>query len=174
MNSAVYVFVMGVSGTGKSTLAQEIANSLNIEMVDADDFHSEEAKAIMASGQSIDQATRLKWLNRLTTFLFTHKYKPCVIAYSGLFAAQRKQLMSINKNSLGILLEGDEDIIFERLENRIGHFAPSTMLKSQLELFEPLASDETNVLSLPVLDSTAEQAQQAIAYINELAIFETK
>ncbi|QOL24595.1 AAA family ATPase [Thalassotalea sp. LPB0316] len=165
MNNVRLIFVMGVSGTGKSTLAHALACALHGQYIDADDFHSDAAKAVMATGQSIDTNMRQQWLARLAKHLDSQQNNTCVVAYSGLISQQRKQLMAIKPNSLGLLLTGDRALISSRLGNRQGHFASSDMLNSQLKLFEPINADETNITTIPIDLTTHEQVDRALAVI---------
>lgn len=126
------VIIMGVSGCGKSTLAKRLAKRLCWQFLDADDFHSPEAKQQMAKGIPLQDAQRLPWLNRICDFL-TSDQQHTVLAYSGLRRAHRQLFRELDFETLFILLDGDFQTILLRMQKRQGHFAKESLLKSQFE-----------------------------------------
>lgn len=157
----VFVVVMGVCGVGKSAIASRLANSLGINFVDADDFHTDDAKKAMAEGIGLDDAYRLPWLDRVAHEALEAKTST-VIACSALKRIYRDQLRSHQKNTIFVHLVGDRALIAERLANREGHFVGTPLLDSQLETLEPLHPEEKGFevdirYALPKVCSTAQQ-----------------
>ncbi len=165
VNNDCTILVMGISSTGKSTLAKALAERVSGSYVDADDFHSEAAKRVMQEGESIDQVMRAQWIARLSEYLQHESSGITVLAYSGLIASQRKQLMAASNRAIGLLLTGEPSVIAERMNARKSHFASPNMLTSQLALFEPIAPDENLIFTLAVEDSTEQQLALAINYM---------
>jgi gluconokinase len=160
-NLNVFVVVMGVCGVGKSAVASRLANSLGANFIDADDFHTDDAKKAMAEGIGLDDAYRLPWLDRVAHAALEAKI-PTVIACSALKRIYRDQLRSHQKNTVFVHLVGDRALIAERLANREGHFVGTPLLDSQLETLEPLHPEETGFevdisYALPEVCSTAQQ-----------------
>jgi len=124
------VVVMGVSGCGKSTIAQAIAKQLNYEFVEADNFHSQENKDHMANGNALSDAMRKPWIGRLQTHLkqSANAGKSCVLSFSGLRRLHRAKIRDLpftsNKESI-ISVDIDqnvESVITHSLEAVTQHF----------------------------------------------------
>jgi len=132
------IIVMGVSGTGKSTIAQELAKRLGYSYVEADDFHTINAKYQMAKNIPLTDAIREPWLARVAKELTAHYFmkKHVVLAYSGLKALHRDKFRKLNFKTNFILLDADEKEITTRLGKRKGHFASVELLQSQLDSME--------------------------------------
>jgi gluconokinase len=135
---AQLILVMGVSGTGKSTVAKSLAEQLSFIYLDADDFHSEDAKRMMADGQAINDEIRQAWITRILVFLADehHSNARFVLAYSGLKKSQRQRFTLLDTALCGIFLNGEPAIITQRLTKRAEHFFPMTLLDSQLNALE--------------------------------------
>ncbi len=132
------ILIMGVSGTGKSTIAQGLANELAFTYLDADDFHSEQAKKMMANGQAINDDIRAIWIENMLNFLTDerHQEQSYVLAYSGLKYHQRKRFEQLNTDLLSCFLVGDRQLIAERMANRVDHFFSPKLLTSQFDDLE--------------------------------------
>ena len=91
LSTPVLVISMGVSGCGKSTLAKHLAKKFGLAFLEADDFHSDENKAHMASGKPLTDAMREPWIASMCDNLRDHRERgeSCVLAYSGLRRAHR-------------------------------------------------------------------------------------
>ena len=89
--------VMGVSGSGKSVIGQKLAQELDYLFIDADDFHSDEARALMAQGTPLDDNYRVQWIAKLSNYLnaLRCQNQSCVLAYSGLKAVHRDQFRQL-------------------------------------------------------------------------------
>jgi len=137
--------IMGVSGSGKSTVAKQLAEQLKYSYIDADDFHTQEAKSAMAQGEALTHELRSQWMERLQRFLVTKAKKkiPIVLAHSGLKQVHRDMLRVLGFRTQFFFLDGNESLITARMQKRSEHFFPVTLLRSQFQAFEhPRLSQE--------------------------------
>lgn len=141
------IIVMGVSGTGKSSLATLLADAFEYRFVDADDFHDTTAKAQMSHGISLTDSQRQQWIERLSSFLFesSRDNEHIVLAYSGLKKHHRNQFRKLPFNTDFILLEGNPTVISARIQKRKGHFVDASFLNCQLEDMEWPKADEPDI-----------------------------
>lgn len=133
--------IMGVSGCGKSTVANFIASQFDIPWIEADDYHSDEAKKKMASGIPLTDVDREPWLERLFEAI-SRVDSDLVLSYSGLREAHRRRFLQLDFNTHFIHLEGDFETIKHRLSQRKNHFMTAALLKSQFEQLETIKADE--------------------------------
>jgi gluconokinase len=138
----VYV-VMGVAGCGKTTVGQALARHLNCPFYDGDDFHSPENVAKMASGKPLDDADRVPWLASLSELIQDQldRGATAVVACSALKKRYRDQLR-VNRQVRFIFLDGDFDLIWQRMEERRAHYMKPEMLRSQFEALEEPEGEE--------------------------------
>lgn len=136
------VVLMGVTGSGKTTIAEALGARLGWDAADADRLHSTQNIAKMAAGQALDDTDRLPWLHRVRQWIDTELAagRAGVIACSALKRAYREMLRR-DEVTL-VFLAVDRDVIRQRLEARTGHFMAPEMLDSQLAVLEPPAPDE--------------------------------
>ena len=139
--------VMGVSGSGKSTLGRLLAERLHLPFIEGDDEHPPENIAKMKSGRALDDADRLPWLLRLHARIAQAQQSGTglVLTCSALKRQYRDLLRSADPDLIFLYLYGSPALLAERLAARQGHFAPATLLESQLRDLEPLASDESGL-----------------------------
>ena len=137
VNKAHLVVVMGVSGSGKSTVGTLLAGALELEFYDADDFHPEENVKKLRSGKPLNDEDRAGWLERLNELLLSSRQTGTVLACSALKETYRDVLANgIGKeNIVWVYLRGSYDQILQRMEAR-SHFMPSTLLRSQFDTLE--------------------------------------
>ena len=159
--------VMGVSGSGKTTLARALADAWEATFLDADDFHSDEARALMASGQPLTDELRQPWAARIAADL-QHRVanrERVALAFSGLRRQHRDLLRAAGLPLRFLFLRGEAALIGERMRGRSGHYMPVSLLDSQFAaLEEPAAEDD--VVLLPVdlpPDAQLRRALQALA-----------
>jgi gluconokinase len=138
------VVVMGVSGSGKSTVGPAVAQRLRVPFVDADTLHTSANVAKMAAGESLDDDDRYPWLERVGEWLAGHR-DGGVVACSALTRKYRDQLRAHCPRVEFWHLNGSPEIIEPRLVDRPGHFMPAALLRSQFETLEPLGVDEPGV-----------------------------
>ncbi len=135
------IVVMGVSGSGKSTVGAALAKRLDVPFADADNFHSDTNIAKMTGGEPLDDADRYPWLERIGEWLARHS-DGGVVSCSALKRRYRDQLRRHCPNVTFLHLSGSASLIARRQAHRTGHFMPTALLRSQFDTLEPLGSDE--------------------------------
>ncbi len=150
-NGSHRILVMGVSGSGKSHIGQQLAASVGATFIDGDDHHSPANVAKMASGTPLNDDDRRDWLATLAGLFADYKSRDesVVIACSGLKRRYRDRLREGDSALRILYLEGTQALLRERLETRAGHFFKGdSMLASQLADLEPPQADEAVTLSI--------------------------
>ena len=137
--------VMGVSGSGKSTVGAAVAQRLRVPFADADDFHPPANIAKMTAGQALDDDDRRPWLEAIGEWLAAHP-DGAVMSCSALKRSYRDQLRSHAPEVSFLYLEGAREVIARRQASRPGHFMPASLLTSQFATLEPLQPDERGVV----------------------------
>ena len=132
------IFVMGVSGCGKTTIGNALAQELNVPFFDGDDFHTKESIQKMSNGIALTDDDRKEWLQKLNDKAKKQLVDgSCVIACSALKEKYRNTLShTIEDQSKWVYLTGSMEQILDRLQRRQGHFMPPTLLKSQFDILE--------------------------------------
>lgn len=161
---AQHVVVMGVSGSGKSTVGELLARELGAAFIDGDDLHPENNVAKMAAGTPLNDADRKPWLEVIGQKLAQAGGESLVIACSALKKSYRDIIRDADPKAQFVLLEGPQELLSERLATRRGHFMPPSLLQSQLETLEPLDSDESGVV-LDISEKPNELARKAAALL---------
>jgi len=153
------LFVIGISGTGKSTIGKILAQELNLPFYEGDKYHSEANIKKMAGGHPLNDGDRMEWLIALNQLAIDHKNTGAIIACSALKESYRDLLeRNIRDHVLWISLEGSYDLILERLHKRKGHFMPASLLQSQWDTFEP----PKNAMKVSIDASPGEIAAQIL------------
>jgi gluconokinase len=137
--------VMGVSGSGKSTVGAALAQRLRVPFADADDFHPEANIAKMSRGEALDDSDRWPWLEVIGDWLADHP-DGGVMSCSALRRKYRDQLRHHAPATTFVLLEGAREVIERRQASRPGHFMPASLLTSQYATLEPLEPDEDGIV----------------------------
>jgi len=135
---------MGVSGSGKSTVADGLVQRLGWEFAEGDEFHPPENVAKMSAGQPLDDEDRWPWLRRLADWIGEHERTgdSVVVTCSALKRSYRDLLRDGHPSVWFAHVTADAALIRERMERRSGHYMPVSLLDSQLALLEPLQDDE--------------------------------
>jgi gluconokinase len=131
------IVVMGVTGVGKTTVGKLLAAALHVPFLDADDFHTDAAKAKMHAGVGLSDADRAPWLDRLHRVLEEHAATGAVLACSALRVSYRQELAAGLDHVRFLWLTGDPVVISARIDARPDHYAGSDLLPSQLATLEP-------------------------------------
>lgn len=165
-SSPLAIVVMGVSGSGKSTVAQALARHYGFLLLDADDFHSVEAKAQMASGVPLTDAQREPWVDALGAALrkCVERGESVVLAFSGLRQAHRQRLRNSGVPMRFVYLHGAPEVIAARLGGRAGHFMPATLLDSQFTALQPPAG-EPDVVTVDIDATLDEVVAKAVSQL---------
>lgn len=132
---------MGVSGSGKSTIARALADSCNLEFVEADDFHSMQAREMMSNGIALNDDIRRPWVDEICAFVsnLVAKNTSVVIAYSGLKAYHRDIFRQIDAQVQFVYLKLPQKIIEKRLSMRKQHFFNPKLVRDQfMQMQEPV------------------------------------
>lgn len=171
MTTTAHVIVMGVSGCGKSTIAQRVAERLGWLLAEGDDFHPESNIAKMSAGIPLTDDDRWPWLDLITDWTSeqAHKGKSTVVTCSALKRSYRERLSRVPGTTYFIHLAGDRDVLFSRMLARPDHFMPASLLDSQLETLEPLEADELGFVV--DVDADAETiANTALSQLHQLGL----
>lgn len=158
------VILMGVSGSGKTTVGKLLAQRLGAHFLDADDFHPEDNIRKMRGGIALDDADRKPWLEQLKTELRNHESRgnSVVLACSALKRSYRDQLRQGLQDVRVVYLRGTRALLAARLAGREGHYMPPTLLDSQLDTLE----EPRNAITIDV-SGTPEGATEAICQVLE-------
>jgi carbohydrate kinase (thermoresistant glucokinase family) len=132
------IYIMGVSGSGKTTIGKKISAEMGMPFFDADDFHSRANKEKMKAGQPLTDNDRAEWLISINELAKDQmKKEGAIIACSALKEKYRKILSEgITVPIFWIFLQGNYELIQRRMEARTDHFMPPTMLSSQFDALE--------------------------------------
>lgn len=146
-----FVILMGVSGSGKTSVGRMLAKRLSWDFYDGDDFHPPENVAKMASGIPLDDSDRAPWLASLHDLISASlkMHRPGVLACSALKERYRRQLLMDNDEVRLVYLKGGYDLIRSRISARGGHFMKPNMLKSQFKSLEEPSDALIVDISLP-------------------------
>ncbi|MFE6499882.1 gluconokinase [Kitasatospora sp. NPDC057738] len=138
------VVVMGVAGTGKSTVGRLLAERLGVPFADGDDFHRPDSIARMAAGIPLDDGRRRPWLEAVGRWLRERDAAGTggVVTCSALKRRYRDVLREAGPDAFFLHLTGSRELLVERIGGRTGHFMPGSLLGSQLAALEPLQPDE--------------------------------
>ncbi|MFN3008040.1 gluconokinase [Mycolicibacterium wolinskyi] len=138
------IVVMGVSGSGKSTVGAALAQRLRVPFGDADDFHPPANVAKMTAGHALDDQDRYPWLEAIGEWLADHE-DGGVMSCSALKRKYRDQLRRHCPDVQFLHLTGSPEVIGRRQASRPGHFMPPSLLASQFQTLEPLDPDEAGI-----------------------------
>lgn len=164
INDNQLIIVMGISGTGKSTLGKRVAEILGCHFVEADDLHDEKSIEQMASGVGMTDEMRQAWVDRLCKHLtaLSLQHERIVLAYSGIKFVHRQQTLKLPFSIIRFMLNGDEETIKQRMSERRSHFVNAGFYASQVAQFEPLHRDEHDITHLDSNESLAQLSQRIL------------
>ncbi|MCZ9310232.1 gluconokinase [Corynebacterium uberis] len=155
---------MGVSGAGKTTIGTLLAERLGVSYRDGDDLHPQANIDKMASGQPLNDEDRWPWLKEVGQWL-AQAHDGGVIGCSALKRSYRDLIRQACPDVEFVHVHGDVDVLASRMDQREGHFMPSSLLESQLATLEPLGSDEAGAvfdIAAPA-DAVADKAAAWVA-----------
>jgi gluconokinase len=160
--SSLRLIVMGVSGCGKSTMAAALGERLGLHMVDGDDLHLPESVAKMRAGIALEDADRWPWLDRIGDYLTQPHPQGRVVACSALKRVYRDRIRAQAGEVCFVFLDGDFDLIEQRMRQRPGHYMPAGLLDSQFRTLEKPQADEADVIRLPITEPVQDMVAQAL------------
>ena len=159
--SPIVLVVMGVSGTGKSTVAEMLAGRLGWDLEEGDDLHPAANVAKMTAGEPLTDDDRWPWLATISAWIQDHTSSdaPGIITCSALRRVYRDRLRG--PGVAFVHLDGSKEDISALLGKRTDHFMPSSLLDSQLATLEPLQADERGVV-IPLQKDPEDEVLQII------------
>ncbi len=161
MNAIIYI--MGVSGSGKTTIGKLLSFKTGIPFFDGDDFHPTSNKEKMKSGHPLTDDDRQQWLQRLNTLAVEHSgLKGAVIACSALKEKYRSILSFGVQQKTWIFLQGSYEVIYDRTKER-DHFMPVQLLHSQFDTLEIPES----AFTIDIKNDPDKIVEMIIAYMSE-------
>ncbi|UYA62262.1 Gluconokinase [Pectobacterium sp. F1-1] len=158
------IILMGVSGSGKSSVGAKLGRAIQAKFIDGDDLHPRANIQKMASGTPLNDDDRAPWLERLSDVAYSlaHKNETGIIVCSALKKRYRDRLRAGNEKMVFIYLKGSFELVLERHKARAGHFMPTELLKSQFDALEEPGSDEPDVLKVDIDGSREDVVQRCV------------
>jgi len=160
MKNIRFFIVIGVSGSGKTSVGKSLAEHLGWDFYDADDFHPPANIEKMSNGMPLDDTDRARWLTTLRDLIsasLIHN-RPGVLACSALKESYRQQLLGGNAGVQLVYLKGSYELIWSRMSLRKDHYMKPHMLRSQLEALE----EPGNALTVDIALSVEEIVQAVL------------
>ncbi|MET0198325.1 carbohydrate kinase [Rhodococcus sp. RS1C4] len=170
MTTHPVLVIMGVSGSGKSTVAGILAGALKWDLQEGDDLHPDANVAKMASGHPLTDEDRWPWLETIADWIRAHAEagEPGIVTCSALKRSYRDILRRGSEgNVVFVHLAGSRERISGRLNARMNHFMPSGLLDTQMSTLEPIDPDEPAI----VIDVGPPPADIAASIIAELETY---
>ncbi|MFD9356662.1 gluconokinase [Streptomyces sp. NPDC060031] len=162
------IVVMGVAGTGKTTVGALLADALGIPYAEGDAFHPAANVAKMSAGTPLDDTDRAPWLDAIGEWIRNRAgTRGGVVSASSLKRAYRDRLRATAPDAVFVHLTGEGPLIEKRMAARRGHFMPTTLLDSQFATLEPLQADEVGV-AVDVSGTPEEITERALAALRRL------
>lgn len=167
MSTPHVVVVMGVAGTGKTTIGPLLAAALGIPYAEGDDFHPPANIAKMSAGIPLDDADRWPWLDAIGQWAHGRAGRGGVVSSSALKRSYRERLRAAAPDAVFLHLTGDRELVEQRMSERKGHFMPAALLDSQFATLQPLGDDEVGV-AVDVSGTPEEIIDRAVAALRRL------
>ncbi|MBT2542323.1 gluconokinase [Streptomyces sp. ISL-44] len=168
MSSQRVIVVMGVAGTGKTTVGRLLAEALALPYAEGDAFHPAANVAKMSAGTPLDDADRWPWLDAIGDWIRGRAgLGGGVVAASALKRSYRDRLRTAAPEAVFVHLTGARALVEQRMAARTGHFMPAVLLDSQFATLEPLQEDELGVV-VDVSGSPEDITERALAALRRL------
>jgi len=159
------IIVMGVSGSGKSTLAHNLSAALNLRMKDGDELHLPESVAKMSAGIALQDEDRWPWLDRIASYLTGDGERTetgGIVACSALKRIYRDRIRQHAGPVVFLFLDGQPELIRQRIQQRVGHYMQAGLLDSQLQTLQKPSADEKDVITLNIDQPVPQLLEQAL------------
>jgi carbohydrate kinase (thermoresistant glucokinase family) len=166
-SSPLRLIVMGVSGCGKTTMAGALSEHLGLEMIDGDDLHLPESVDKMRAGIALQDADRWPWLDRISDYLSVDHTQGRVVACSALKRVYRDRIRQQAGDVCFVFLDGDFELIQNRMQQRVGHYMQPGLLSSQFRTLEKPQADETDVIRLTITEPVHNMVLAALQALND-------
>ena len=150
MSDVIKCVVMGVCGSGKTSVAKAIAHKYNATFIDGDDLHPRANIVKMASGNPLNDEDRAPWLERIGDVFFSLQRRSLsgVVVCSALKKSYRDIIRKDNDGLIFIHLRGSMETILERMAARQGHYMKKEMVQSQFDTLQIPGDDEPDVIEV--------------------------
>lgn len=157
--------VMGVCGSGKSSLGAALAEALGVPFLEGDDYHPAANVAKMRAGVPLDDADRAGWLERLAAEIARAAAagEGLVLSCSALKRRYRDRLRAADPGLRFAHVHGGRELFARRMQARSGHYMPVSLLDSQLAALEPLQQDEAGL----ILNASASSAELVATIVSQ-------
>ncbi len=160
----MHIIVMGVSGSGKSTVGEKLAEALNLPFLEGDSLHPKSNVDKMASGIPLQDEDRWPWLDKIGERMATAE-QGLIVSCSSLKKSYRERLRAAVGGQLAfVFLDGSFEVLHEHMGHRTGHFMPVTMLESQLATLESPVG-EPLVFRVDVVDSIEKIVAESLEWL---------
>lgn len=161
------IVVMGVCGTGKTTVGIALAEKMNVRFIDGDDLHPRANVMKMGSGIPLNDEDRQPWLERIGDVFYSMSRRSacCVIVCSALKRKYRDIIRQGDPNLIFVHLAGSKELVLERMAKRKGHYMKPEMVQSQFDTLEVPGDDEKDVVTVDIdhpIDEVIELAYEAV------------
>ncbi len=146
------IYIMGVAGSGKTTIGQKLSSKTGYAFYDADYFHPQENIEKMKAAQPLTDEDRWPWLDNIHAFVSKQlQSNNVILACSALKEVYRQRLSNgIEAHCRWVYLNGSYQTILERMQSRTGHYMPTTLLQSQFDALEvPADMIEVDIATTP-------------------------
>ncbi|NKQ57359.1 gluconokinase [Amycolatopsis sp. K13G38] len=157
------IVVMGVAGSGKTTVGTALAERLGVSYAEADTFHPKANIEKMSSGHPLTDEDRRPWLHAIAGWIREHQQTGGVVSSSALKRRYRDVLRT-GGDVWFLHLDGPRDLLAQRMKSRSGHFMPVSLLDSQLADLEPLERDEHGLI-VDIADSPGDIVTAALTWL---------
>jgi gluconokinase len=156
------IVVMGVAGSGKTTIASQLAERLRWRFAEGDSFHPPANVARMRDGIALTDEDRWPWLDAIAAWIDSARAsgERCVITCSALKRAYRERLAGGRDDVRFVYLKGEYGLVTRRMAARTGHYMPLALLQSQFDALEEPRADEN-----PLVISIAPSPEEIVAGI---------
>lgn len=160
MTTPHVIVIMGVAGTGKTTIGPLLAERIGVPYAEADDFHPAANIAKMTAGTPLTDGDRRPWLDAIGAWARSREGLGGVVGCSALKREYRDRLRAAAPGLVFVHLTGDRRLVEERMARREDHFMPTALLDSQFATLQPLEPDE-NGFTVDVSGSPVEITERA-------------